>query len=135
MKASLLSTLSNARQYTLQVAEAMPEKHFHVSPETDIRTFAELLHHIGYGISWSEENYILQQQADWNPPAAPVGKAAVIAYLGLSFDMLKATLESVQLTEEVIAGFYATIDHVTHHRGQATIYLRRQGIVPPEYVY
>ncbi|MEM6517680.1 MAG: DinB family protein, partial [Bacteroidota bacterium] len=27
-----------------------------------------------------------------------------------------------------------TIDHVTHHRGQATIYLRMNGIKPPDYI-
>lgn len=33
------------------------------------------------------------------------------------------------------AGFHSTLDHITHHRGQATVQLRLRGIVPPEYVY
>jgi hypothetical protein len=39
------------------------------------------------------------------------------------------------LNEEAIRGFYATLDHVTHHRAQAVTYLRCNGITPPDYVY
>lgn len=135
MKTQLLTTLENAKNYTLSVAEAMPEKSYDFKPTPAVWTFGELLHHIGYGIGWWEENYIKQQPSDWNPPAATTRKAATIAYLEQAFAALKGNMENTPLSDQVVAGFYATIDHVTHHRGQATVYLRKQGIVPPEYVY
>ncbi|MET3878123.1 DinB family protein [Chitinophaga sp. OAE865] len=135
MKTQLLTTLENARNYTLAVAESMPEKNYDFKPVPAVWTFAGLLHHIGYGIGWWEENYIRQQSSDWNPPTATTGKAATIAYLDGAFAALKKSMESLPLSEQAIAGFYATIDHVTHHRGQATIYLRMKDIVPPEYIY
>ncbi|MEI3801293.1 MULTISPECIES: DinB family protein [unclassified Chitinophaga] len=135
MKTQLLTTLENAKNYTLSVAEAMPEKGYPFKPTPAVWTFGELLHHIGYGIGWWEENYIKQQPSEWNPPAATTRKAATIAYLNQAFDALKENMENTPLSDQVVAGFYATIDHVTHHRGQATVYLRNQGIVPPEYVY
>lgn len=36
-----------------------------------------------------------------------------------------------QLREQLLA----TLDHITHHRGQAIIYLRCNNIAPPEYVF
>ena len=70
-----------------------------------------------------------QQEAEWAPPAATTTKKAIIAYLEQAFDHLENS------TGENEQGFHATIDHITHHRGQATVYLRCQGIVPPTYIY
>ena len=98
-------------------------------------TFAELLHHIGYGISWWEENYIRQQSTDWNPPQATTDKSATIAYLENAFSALKLHIAEKVPTGKGLDGFYATIDHITHHRGQATVYLRCKGIIPPAYIY
>ncbi|MGO4290876.1 DinB family protein [Chitinophaga sp. RAB17] len=135
MKAQLLTTLGNAKDYTLNVAAAMPAENFDFKPTAAVWTFGELLHHIGYGIGWWEENFIRQQPADWDPPAATTGKDATIAYLNHAFSALKKSMEHIQLSDQAVAGFYATIDHVTHHRGQATVYLRMNGVVPPEYIY
>lgn len=129
MKKTLLPTLENARKYTLEVAAAMPAEQYHFKPANDIWSFAELLHHIGYGIFWWEENFMRQQEAEWAPPAATTTKKATIAYLEQAFDHLENS------TGENEQGFHATIDHITHHRGQATVYLRCQGIVPPTYIY
>jgi uncharacterized damage-inducible protein DinB len=34
---------------------------------------------------------------------------------------------------EVLNGMMLALDHTTHHRGQAIVYLRLNGITPPEY--
>ena len=135
MKAQLLTTLGNAKDYTLSIAAAMPADHYDFKPTEEVWTFEELLHHVGYGIGWWEENFIRQQSSDWNPPVATTGKEATITYLEQAFAALKKSVESIKMSDQVVAGFYATIDHVTHHRGQATVYLRSKGIVPPEYIY
>lgn len=50
MKTQLLTTLENAKNYTLGLAGSMPEKNYDFKPAPAVWTFGELLHHIGYGI-------------------------------------------------------------------------------------
>ena len=135
MKEQLLSTIANSRNYTLQVAEAMPEKGFHFKPAGAGWNFSELLHHIAYGIQWWQENYITGNKTDWNPPPAKNKKAEIISYLTQAYDDLQKTIKKESLTEQAVSGVHATLDHITHHRGQAVIYLRTNGVEPPEYVY
>lgn len=135
MKTQILATLENARQYTLAVADGMPAEHYHFKPANEVWDFNELMHHIGYGIYWWEENLIRQQESEWNPPKVTTSKKQTIAYLEKAFDFLKQQLEGLSGDKVAVQGFHATIDHITHHRGQATIHLRCKGIVPPEYRY
>jgi uncharacterized damage-inducible protein DinB len=135
MKKQQLSTLENSRAYTLAVAEAMPENAYEFKPTEAVWNFRELMHHIAYGIQWWEENYIRENQTAWNPPAVRNNKKHVIDYLHQSYNGLKKTLESKDLSENAVKGFHATLDHITHHRGQGVTYLRCNGMTPPEYVY
>lgn len=135
MKEQLLSTIANSRNYTLQVAEAMPEKGFHFKPAGAGWNFGELLNHIAYGIQWWQDNYITGNKTDWNPPPAKNKKQEIISYLTQAYDDLQKTIKKESLTEQAVNGVHATIDHITHHRGQAVIYLRTNGVEPPEYVY
>lgn len=135
MKAHVNKTLENAREYTLQVAAAMPESGYGFKPVDEVWTFNELLHHIGYGIYWWEENYIRQQSSEWEPPAVTAGKQAVTDYLEKAFADLEKNVKQLKEGSPAMEGFFATMDHITHHRGQATVYLRCQGITPPAYNY
>lgn len=135
MKQKLLTTLDISQNYTLDVAQAMPEESYAFKPADGIWGFGELMHHIAYGIYWWEDNFVRNKKTDWNPPAAQTSKKDVVRYLNQGFASLRKTLESSEPTEETIYGFFATIDHITHHRGQATVYLRAQGIKPPEYAF
>src|SRR5579859_7189028 len=98
-------------------------------------TFAELMNHIGYGIYWWEDNYIREKKTAWEPPKVTVGKRATVHYLDGAFAALRKTVSVMEEGDGLVAGVWATLDHVTHHRGQATIYLRYQGITPPDYVW
>jgi uncharacterized damage-inducible protein DinB len=131
----LLATLENSRKYTLSVAEAMPEASYSFKPTESVWNFGELLNHIAYGIQWWEANYVKGVQTDWAPPAAKASRQETIAYLRDAYTGLRKTLEKGPLGDDAIKGFHATTDHITHHRGQAVIYLRCKGITPPEYVY
>jgi uncharacterized damage-inducible protein DinB len=135
MKEQLAKTLENSRNYTLSVAEAMPEKSYDTKPAGAGWNFRELLHHIAYGIQWWEDNYIKGNKTDWAPPATQKNKKEIIAYLLKAYDDVKKTVEEKELPADAVQGFHATIDHITHHRGQAVLHLRTQGIEPPEYMY
>jgi uncharacterized damage-inducible protein DinB len=135
MKEKLLAILENSKGYTLKVAAAMPEKGYSFKPKGAGWNFEELLQHIAYGIGWWEDNFIKGEKTEWAPPAGKGGKRAVQAALEQAYGQLEATVGELRLTDTVVEGFHATLDHVTHHRGQAVLYLRCQGIEPPEYVY
>jgi uncharacterized damage-inducible protein DinB len=135
MKEQLSATLENSKTYTLAVANLMPEKDYEFKPVNEIWNFRELLHHIAYGIEWWEDNYIKDKKTEWDQPPAIANKKEVIAYLNKAFASLKDTISKNKLSNEAINGFHATLDHITHHRGQATIYLRGKGITPPAYNY
>jgi hypothetical protein len=135
MKEQLLITLENSRNYTMGVAAAMPDNMYDAKPVQTVWGFGELLHHIGYGIHWWERNYIQKVKTDWDPPIVPGSKAEVMEYLLEAYDGLQQTISTTELTATAVQGFHATIDHITHHRGQAVLYLRYKDIAPPEYVY
>lgn len=135
MKDQLLATLQNSRDYTLRVAEAMPANGYNFKPTEAVWNFRELLHHIAYGIQWWEDNYVKGLKAEWNPPVVRNNKEQVKEYLNQAFDSLRNTVANQTLTDDAVKGFHATLDHITHHRGQAVTYLRCNGIAPPEYVY
>jgi uncharacterized damage-inducible protein DinB len=135
MKEQLLATLENSRNYTLQVAEGMPSQSYQFKPVETVWNFRELMHHIAYGIQWWEENHVKGNQTAWSPIEVKNNKKEVIAYLNLAFDSLRNTVHKQKVNDENLKGFNATIDHITHHRGQAVTYLRCCGITPPDYVY
>lgn len=131
MEQQITQRLEQSEQYTLAVAEAMPEKEYGFRPTKDVWSFGELMHHIAYGIRWWEANYIRKTETPWDPPPAKKGKKVLMEELRKAYADLRQTVGSTKDP----AGFYSTLDHITHHRGQATVQLRLKGIVPPEYVY
>lgn len=144
--ADFLLKWENAREYTLEYAEAMPSTLYDYEPAEDTRPFHEQLTHVCGNMIWLSTDFLggegLTGKEVDNPP---VDKAGVIALLEKSFDYTAETvaaLDSDDLDEEVqfFAGpmtrrriLFLLTDHVTHHRGQLAIYLRLQGIVPPRY--
>jgi uncharacterized damage-inducible protein DinB len=135
MKEQLSATLENSKGYTLAVAGLMPEKDYNFKPVESVWNFGELLHHIAYGIHWWEDNCIKGKKVEWNQPPAKTTKKEIIAYLDKAYASLIETISKEKLTDDAVQGFHATLDHITHHRGQVVLYLRCKGITPPDYVY
>ncbi len=135
MKEQLLTTLENSKNYTLGVADKMPGNAYNFKPTDAVWNFKELLNHIAYGIHWWKENYIKDTETAWEPPVAKDEKKEIISNLNEAYQSLKNTISNLNLNDKAVRGFHATIDHITHHRGQAVVYLRCNGITPPEYTY
>jgi uncharacterized damage-inducible protein DinB len=133
MKEQLLTRLENSRNYTLEVIKKMPEANYDFKPVDTSWNFIELANHIAYSITWWQDNYILQTETGWNPPAIGLTKAETISRLEEAYESLKKVISSIQLTNEILVGFFSTIDHITHHRGQAVLYLRCNNIPAAEY--
>jgi len=135
MKKQLLAKLENSKTYTLAVAKGMPSAHYDFKPTADVWSFRELMHHIGYGIYWFKGTLIQKEELAWEPPAITADKDATIAWLEEAFVALENTVDKMAKDEETTVGFFGVLDHITHHRGQATTYLRCKGNTPPEYIF
>jgi uncharacterized damage-inducible protein DinB len=131
---TLLKTIYDSLQYTLSVAEVMPEKNYDTVLAKSTWSFIELMNHIAYGIKWWEVNFVQGIDLAWEPPTDKTTKKEVIALLAQAFDSLEKAVSKESDSEELVRGVWATLDHVTHHRGQAVVHLRKAGVVPPDYV-
>lgn len=148
------ATWENMKNYTIQVAEAMPADKFSFKPTEEIRDFAGQLRHISFSIYYMPGVFIegkeLPFDPNYNDNAALVGgsKAEIISLLKQRFDAidkLVAGMSKKQLQETVILPFFDNKEvtkeellvwiknHTGHHNSQSIIYLRMNGITPPAY--
>ncbi|GAC1419347.1 MAG: hypothetical protein NVSMB67_09320 [Flavisolibacter sp.] len=149
IKDSLLSELSikwaNAKDYSLKIAELMPETEYNFKPVQDEMSFKEQLLHIRDNILWLSLSYLLVKGSNEKKDLKNMSKVDVIKSLRNAYDEgLKAhNISSDQLNE--IVNFFAgpktkrqililMHDHQAHHVGQLIVYLRLKGIKPPEYI-
>jgi uncharacterized damage-inducible protein DinB len=142
-KATYLKHLTTSRDFTIKVAEAMPAADYDFKLTPPQMSFAGQLIHLSQGLSY----FISPLAGEKANPGEPKSKSKedVIAFIKLSFD--KAISEVSKLTPEQIAKTYKSeegtetglellmgaLDHTTHHRASAEMYLRAKGITPPEY--
>jgi uncharacterized damage-inducible protein DinB len=134
MKEKLIASLEKSKNYTVQVAEAMPENNYGYKPADSVWNFGELVHHLAYCSLWMEQNLMKGKELEWNPPATLTTKKEILRYLSDSFDTVKKALEQSKEAENT-AALIAILEHIAHHRGQATTYLRISNITPPEYPF
>ena len=142
-KSAILKHLATSRDFTVKVAEAMPEADYNFKLTAPQKSFGEQLTHLAQGFT-----YFLSPISGEKPnPGKPasMNKADVIAFVKSSYD--NAIQRVNQLTPEQIAKSYKSeegtmtgmdlllgmLDHATHHRASAEMYLRAKGITPPEY--
>ena len=127
---------------SIAVAQAMPAKQYTFRPHPESMTFGELMSHI------AATNYqFCAGLEDSNPPdmSSATDKDAVVKFLSDSFSYCALIIPN--LTDQQLASPHDSPDgrmpgrevllalfvHVAHHRGQAEIYLRDNGIKPPSY--
>lgn len=147
---SLLNQLSrkwlNAKAYTLQLAERMPDNNYTYKPVHEVMSFKEQLLHMAANIQWLSSTYLFSKKDDLKIDTANMDKPALIKHIAQVYD--RALAAHYHLTEkqlnEVIPFFAGTMtrrqvlvllhDHQTHHAGQLILYLRLNGIKPPNYI-
>jgi len=151
-KTSFIKVLENAKAYTLEVAEAMPAEDYTFRTTDSVRTFGEQLAHIGISTQFILVKLIKGEElpeSDITEQGIGESKETTIALLNKSFDDIIETLNSMDnatLNEKFILfflpekpeyfkheGFVFLRDHITHHRGQAIVYLRAKGHQAPQY--
>jgi uncharacterized damage-inducible protein DinB len=145
VKATVLKHLKTSRDFTLKVADQMPEADYGFKLTPAQMSFGEQMVHLAQA-----PEYILSPIFAEKPnPGKPaiMSKSDVMAFVRKSFD---ASIEKIsKLTPDHISKSYKTdegtmsgldllmglLDHTTHHRASAEMYLRAKGITPAEYQY
>jgi uncharacterized damage-inducible protein DinB len=135
-----------AKAYTLEVAEMMPEEHYHFKPNKDLMSFAGHLVHIASTMHFFGSKVKGVEPPKERPKAEGKSKADVIAMLKKGFAYATDAING--LTDEDshktinVFGDYNLMkanvvmlmnNHMTHHRGGLVIYLRLKGLKPPQY--
>ncbi|CAN5525639.1 hypothetical protein BH09BAC6_BH09BAC6_03520 [soil metagenome] len=145
-QSQMVEEWQRAKTYTKEYLDAMPEDGYTFKATPEVRTFAEQMLHLADG------SYFLVSAASGKPN--PLGKSAEKTVAQTkeattkavmdSYDFVISTLQGMtaaQLQETVkvagkdltrAGGFGKAFEHQTHHRGQATIYLRLKGVKPPQ---
>ena len=146
-RADFIQNWKTSKEFTIAVAEAMPEEFYGYKANPAEMSFAGLMVHIAN----SNQFRFAQISEDKTPaPAVPKqwSKATIIDRLRESFDYCIGKLGTI--TEEqlkkpfqvdwyqrptasgaqILLGMYV---HTAHHRAQAEVYMRANNIKPPDY--
>lgn len=142
-----ITKLQNSKEYTLKVANKMPEEKYGFKPVPDEMSFGEQLLHIAANLNWLTSSYITSSKSPVTKAATQVQKKGeIIQVLSNTYDLAIAALKSFEATHLAdTVSFFAgpktklqiinlISDHQTHHRAQMIVYLRLNGIKPPGYV-
>lgn len=135
-----------ATDYTLEVAAAMPADKYSFRPTEESMLFHTQMTHLAQNLSYLTSQ-ITGERPDFFKGKEPekLSKEEVCAVLKEAFGYVNRLIEEVddaKLREEIEFGgvkmpkeniFYLMRDHATHHRAQAILYLRMNGVDAPNY--
>lgn len=136
---------TNAANYTREVAESMPDSLYSYKPVAEQMSFAEQIRHLADNILWLSNAYLGQETSREESTTVPGDKTALLALLDKALSQGQKAIRNIQTEalEEKVTFFAGNMskrqiiilmnDHLTHHRAQAIVYLRLQGIAPPRY--
>jgi len=144
-KANILKDWERARAFTKEYLDAMPESGYALKPTKEMRSFAGQMLHL------ADANYGIVGTATEVAPTAKdleksndVVKASVTEKVLASYDFAINAIknypdakwgEMIKLFNRFDVTRGQVIDkafeHQTHHRGQATVYIRLAGATPP----
>jgi uncharacterized damage-inducible protein DinB len=150
IKIQMLKDWERAKAYTVDYLNTMPADKYSFRSHDSIRTFAQQMLHIAQA-----NGFIMSTATDQKPPSFVMGniegragaqkKDSVMYYVTASYDFCINAVKNSDVskwgeTKKVFNRFEATrfalmnkiFEHQTHHRGQTTIYIRLQGIKPPD---
>ena len=144
-KTAILKHLKTSKEFTLKVANQMPEADYGFKLTPPQMSFGEQIVHLS-----AEQAGLLSPFSTerWNPgKPASMNKKDVLAYVRQQFDKSIDTVSNLtpaQLSKTYNSGegtmtglelVMFMLDHNTHHRASAEMYLRAKGITPAEYQF
>lgn len=150
IKGQMVKDWERAKAYTIDYLNTMPANKYSFKAHDSIRSFAQQMLHL------ATANVFLMFTASDTPPPAWLSftleqrlsaqqKDSVVYYVTSSYDYAIIALKNSDLNKwgekkKVFDRFEETrfaimnkaFEHQNHHRGQTTIYIRLQGITPPQ---
>ncbi len=140
---SIVKHLKTSRDFTMKVAEAMPASDYDFKLTPEQMSFGQQMVHLSSGLVYFLSPFNGTKPDPGKP--ASMSKADVITFVKAQYD--KAIDQVSHLTHEQLAKTYKSeegtetgfelllgmLDHSTHHRASAEMYLRAKGIKPPDY--
>ena len=143
MLTKFFSHWKTSKEFTLAIADQMPASDYTFKPNPEEMSYGELMAHIA-----GANAYFFSLMAGEKSPIgkpADFQKTTVMKMLNDSYDYCASILP--KLTPEQLHKSYDTpdgnmvgveiimfaLDHSTHHRGQAEVYLRVKNIKPADY--
>ena len=147
IKGHMVADWERAKAYTKEYLDAMPEDGMSLKPTPDIRSFAEQMLHMSQGtiglvVSGTGATPIFQgkslEKMDELKTKLAMTQVVMQAY-NFAIESIR-NLDASKLSNIIKRGDYnvsqygwlnKAFEHQTHHRAQATIYLRLKGIKPP----
>ena len=149
IKAQMVKDWERAKSYTVDYLNTMPADKYSFKAVDSIRSFAQQMLHIS-----QVNGFLMSTATDQQPPSfvksdlehSPTAqnKDSVMYYITSSYDYCISAVKNLDVKKwgekKKVMGYEATrfafmnktFEHQTHHRGQTTIYIRLQGIKPPE---
>jgi uncharacterized damage-inducible protein DinB len=151
VRAQMVKEWERAKTYTIDYLNTMPADKYSFKAVDSIRSFAQQMLHLAGG-----NIFLMSMATDQKPPSlfsnpdlehspGAQKKDSVMAYVTASYDYCISAVKSSDLSkwgekkkvfntydETRYSLMIKTFEHQTHHRGQTTIYIRLQGIKPPQ---
>jgi uncharacterized damage-inducible protein DinB len=139
--------LSQVEKEVVSLAEAMPANKYDFAPKQGsfegVRTFGQQMSHIATALDMFSAMILGEKRPDGGPnengPASLHGKDDIVKYLKTSFTNMHTALQSLtpanytNAVGKTTRGALAieSVSHTFDHYGQAVVYARMNGIVPP----
>ena len=146
LQSTVAKHLTTSRDFTLKVAEAMPASDYDFKLTPAQMSFGEQMTHLAQGLGYFLSAFSGEKPDEAKPKSK--NKEDIIAFTKMSFDdaigkVSKLSREQLMKTHKTSEGSTSTgtdlllgmLDHTTHHRASAEMYLRAKGIKPPEYQF
>jgi uncharacterized damage-inducible protein DinB len=144
----LVKDWERAKAYTKEYLDAMPADKYGLKPTPEMRSFADQMLHLtdgNFGIAAAAAGIQSPVGMGASEKSTDKSKEAVTKQVMDSYDFVISTLknmkpaqmsESVKLFDRFVLtrsqAMSKVFEHQTHHRGQATVYIRLAGATPPQ---
>jgi uncharacterized damage-inducible protein DinB len=148
IKTQFVTDWERAKSYTLDYLNTMPADKYSAKPVDSIRSFAQQMLHLSAGVVGLISTATGEKIGSFpgrglENSATAQSKDSVVYYVTKSYDFAIESVKKLdpnklgelvgQAPRQVtrFAWLLKAFEHQTHHRGQTTIYIRLQGIRPP----
>ena len=150
IKTQLTADWQRAKDYTNEYLNTMPANKYGAKAVDSLRSFAQQMIHLAAANVFLMSNATGEKPLSWagftmeERPSA-LNKDSVVYYVNASYDFCMNAVKNSdpnkwgekikvfgQFEGTRFAFMQKTFEHQTHHRGQTTIYIRLQGIKPPQ---